>query len=110
MTEIKCSAIIYGDGRGGAYCSRKGVVRSADGTHYCKQHLPETVAAKKAASREAWDAEWKTKQKKWDAESREKEARKKFLDTFREKGLHHPLVHELGLAWEKTVAEVESYD
>ena len=60
----KCSATVWqsrGAGWGSTVpCSRTGsVIR--DGKHYCKQHDPEAVEAKRRARSAAWDAEWAEK-------------------------------------------------
>lgn len=38
-------------------CSRKGVIER-DGKWYCKQHDPEAVKARRAASDAKWNREW----------------------------------------------------
>ena len=61
--KVACAATVwqsYGMKGRLATCSRSAsIVR--DGKHYCKQHDPEAVEAKRRARSAAWDAEWAEK-------------------------------------------------
>lgn len=107
MPAKRCVAVIYGDGRGGQGCSRKGIVTSKNGKIYCKQHLPETVEAKNKEKQEKWEAEWILSKRRYEAQTKEKAARRNLLGAIRS-----PLAEDILMAakaWEETVMELEAY-
>lgn len=55
-TEPSCSASVSTDGYGSHDCYRRGVIER-DGKHYCKQHDPVAVDAKRKAEEQKWEAD-----------------------------------------------------
>lgn len=65
MSETMCSETVWKrDGNWGRNvpCARKGVVER-DGKHYCRQHDPEAIKARREATSAKWNAEWDAKKK-----------------------------------------------
>lgn len=71
----RCANIVSTDGLHTWQCSRPGHALSADGKHYCKQHHPETVAAR----RQERDRKWKADMEARDRAIAEAEAQKRQL-------------------------------
>lgn len=109
MSGIGCSAIVSRGWSGGASCSRSGVIQSADGKYYCKQHLPATVAAKEAARQEKWRVEAERSRKLYNARDAERAARQTLLNTIRTGGLLID-VDNRARDWEQTVRKLESVE
>lgn len=105
MIDSRCSARVYGDGRGGMLCSRKGKVTSANGKLYCAQHLPETVKAGQDARRAKFNTEWERTKQKHELDRLERAARTALLQAIR-----NPLREDVLFAakvWEEAVTELE---
>lgn len=94
------------DGFHSYQCSRKGVVVSADGKKYCKQHLPENIEARAQALRAKWDAEYATKRRRRDLGQAARDAADALMVAVRS-GKEEEILIRAEL-WEKAVSDLDN--
>lgn len=69
----RCEATIFSGRCQSHQCPNK-ASKQFKGKHYCKTHYPPTIEARRKATSDKWDAEWKAKEKaQRDAENKRKQ-------------------------------------